>query len=164
MEAGGGPAAQEGHCDTDYDLAVANYKVAVANLKVGDATIKQCEATLRMAKRNLDYCTIKSPVKGVIIDRRVNEGQTVVSTMSATSLFLIAKDLTRMQVWVSVNEADIGRIRKGMLVTFTVDAYPNETFHGTVYQIRKNVTITQTVVTYTVVVDTDNPDCGSILT
>jgi HlyD family secretion protein len=144
--------------DTDYDLAVANYKVAVANLEVGKATIKQADAALTMAKRNLDYCTIKSPVKGVIIDRRINVGQTVVSAMTATSLFLIAKDLTRMQVWASVNEADIGRIHPGMLVTFTVDAYPNETFHGTVYQIRKNATITQSVVTYTVVVDTENPD------
>ena len=110
--------------DTDYDLDVANYKAAKANLKVGEATVKQCEAALAMAKKNLDYCTIKSPVKGVIIDRRVNVGQTVVSAMSATSLFLIAKDLTRMQVWASVNEADIGRIHKGMPVTFTVDAYP----------------------------------------
>ena len=144
--------------DTDYDLDVANYKAAVANVKVGLATIKQCEAALAMAKRNLDYCTITSPVKGVVIDRRVNVGQTVVSAMSVSSLFLIAKDLTRMQVWASVNEADIGRIRKGMPVTFTVDAYPNETFKGTVYQIRMNATMNQNVVTYTVVVDTENPD------
>ena len=144
--------------DTDYDLDVANYKAAVANVKVGQATIKQCEAALAMAKRNLDYCTITSPVKGVVIDRRVNVGQTVVSAMSVSSLFLIAKDLTHMQVWASVNEADIGRIRKGMPVTFTVDAYPNETFKGTVYQIRMNATMTQNVVTYTVVVDTANPD------
>ncbi len=144
--------------DTDYDLDVANYKAAVANVKVGLATIKQCEAALAMAKRNLDYCTITSPVKGVVIDRRVNVGQTVVSAMSVSSLFLIAKDLTRMQVWASVNEADIGRIREGMPVTFTVDAYPNETFKGTVYQIRMNATMTQNVVTYTVVVDTANPD------
>ena len=144
--------------DTDYDLDVANYKVAQANLEVGKATIKQCEAALAMAKRNLDYCTIKSPVKGVIIDRRVNVGQTVVSTMSVSSLFLIAKDLRHMQVWASVNEADIGRIHEKMPVTFTVDAYPNEVFHGTVYQIRMNATMTQNVVTYTVVVDTDNSD------
>ncbi len=142
--------------DTDYDLDVANYKVALANLEVGKATIAQCEAALAMAKRNLDYCTITSPVKGVIIDRRVNVGQTVVSSMSVSSLFLIAKDLRRIRVWASVNEADIGRIREKMPVTFTVDAYPNEVFSGVVYQIRMNATMTSSVVTYTVVVETDN--------
>ena len=94
----------------------------------------------------------------MIIDRRVNVGQTVVSAMSVSSLFLIAKDLRHIQVWASVNEADIGRIHEKMPVTFTVDAYPNEIFHGTVYQIRMNATMTQNVVTYTVVVDTDNSD------
>jgi HlyD family secretion protein len=88
----------------------------------------------------------------------VNVGQTVVSNMNVSSVFLIAKDLRRMQVWASVNEADIGRIQKNMPVTFTVDAYPNEVFHGTVYQIRLNATMTQNVVTYTVVVDTANSD------
>ena len=143
---------------TDYDLDVANYKSAVASLKVGRATIKQMKAALEMAQRNLDYCTILSPVKGVILDRRVNVGQTVVSNMTVSSVFLIAKDLRRIQVWASVNEADIGRIHEKMPVTFTVDAYPNEVFHGTVYQIRLNATMTQNVVTYTVVVDTDNSD------
>ncbi len=144
--------------DTDYDLDVANYKVAVAMLKVGDATVKQCAAALAMAKRNLEYCIIKSPVKGVIIDRRITVGQTVVSSMSVTSCFLIAKDLTHMQVWAQVNEADIGRIHPGMAVTFTVDAYPNETFHGTVDYIRPNAATTQSVVIYTVIVNTENPD------
>ncbi|MFZ1937100.1 MAG: efflux RND transporter periplasmic adaptor subunit [Thermoguttaceae bacterium] len=144
--------------DTDYDLDEANWKVAVANLEVGKATVQQCVAALAMAQRNLDYCTIKSPIKGVIIDRRVNIGQTVVSTMSVTSCFLIAKDLTHIQAWLQVNEADIGRIRPGMSVTYTVDAYPNETFKGTVNQIRLNAATTQSVVTYTVVVDTENPD------
>ena len=143
---------------TDYDLDKANYLVAVANLDVGNAAITQCEAALKMAQQNLEYCTIRSPVKGVIIDRRINVGQTVVSAMSVSSLFLIAKDLKHIQVWASVNEADIGRIHEKMPVTFTVDAYPNEVFHGTVYQIRMNATITQNVVTYTVVVDTDNSD------
>jgi HlyD family secretion protein len=144
--------------DADYDVAVANRKVAAANLEVGKATVTQSEAALAIADRNLKYCTIRSPVKGVIIDRRINVGQTVVSSMSATSLFLIAKDLRRLQVWASVNEADIGRIRKGMPATFTVDAYPGEIFRGSVYQIRKNATMTQNVVTYTVVVDADNSD------
>ncbi len=148
--------------DTDYDLALANYKAAKANVAVGDAVIKQNEAVLELAKTNLDYTIIKSPVQGVIIARRVNIGQTVVSAMNAPSLFLIAKDLRRMQVWASVNEADIGRIRLEMPVRFTVDAYPGEVFRGQVAQIRLNAQMTQNVVTYTVVVTTDNPD-GKLL-
>ncbi|MEN6458907.1 MAG: efflux RND transporter periplasmic adaptor subunit [Thermoguttaceae bacterium] len=142
--------------DTDYDTAKANYKSAVANLAVGKATIKQNEAALRMAKVNLGYTTIRSPVRGVILARRVNIGQTVVASLNAPSLFLIAKDLRRMQVWASVNEADIGQIRVDMPATFTVDALPGETFVGKVTQIRMNVTMTSNVVTYTVIVTTDN--------
>ncbi len=144
--------------DTDYDLALANYKVADANVTVGEAAIEQSEAALRLAKTNLDYTIIKSPVEGVIIARRVNIGQTVVSSLSAPSLFLIAKDLRRIQVWASVNEADIGRIHLNMPVRFTVDTYPGETFRGKVMQIRLNAAMTQNVVTYTVVVVTDNLD------
>jgi HlyD family secretion protein len=142
--------------DTDYDLDVANYKQAVAAVAVGAATIEQAKATLKTAQANLDYCTIKSPIEGVIIDRRVNVGQTVVSSLSASSLALLAKDLRRIQVWASVNEADIGRIKPGTPVTFTVDAFPNEVFQGKVDQIRLNAQMTQNVVTYTVVVATDN--------
>jgi HlyD family secretion protein len=104
----------------------------------------------------LDYCTIKSPVKGVIIDRRVNIGQTVVASLNAPSLFLLAKDLKRMQVWIAVNEADIGNIKPGQSVTFTVDAYPGQIFQGEVGKVRLNATMTQNVVTYTVEVITDN--------
>jgi HlyD family secretion protein len=144
--------------DTDYDLDVANYKAAKANVAVGAATIDQNKAVLDLAKTNLEYTVIKSPVEGVIVDRRVNVGQTVVSSLNAPSLFLIAKDLQRIQVWASVNEADIGRIHMGMPVRFTVDAYPGETFRGKVAQIRLNATMTQNVVTYTVVIVTDNTD------
>ncbi|MGB6065013.1 MAG: efflux RND transporter periplasmic adaptor subunit [Desulfomonilaceae bacterium] len=148
---------------TDFDAARSNYEVAKANLAVGKAavvqaqgTVAQSEAALKRAQQNLDYCTITSPVKGVIIDRRVNIGQTVVSSLSAPSLFLLAKDLNRLQVWVSVNEADIGRIQPGQPVTFTVDAQPGVVFPGKVGKIRLNATMTQNVVTYTVEVDTDN--------
>jgi HlyD family secretion protein len=144
--------------ETDYDLDVANYKAAKANVAVGEATIKQNAAALELAKTNLEYTVIKSPVEGVIVDREVNVGQTMVSSLSAPSLFLIAKDLRKIQVWASVNEADIGRIREGMPVSFTVDAYPGETFRGKVTQIRLNATMTQNVVTYTVVIVTDNAD------
>ena len=112
-------------------------------------------------KRNFAYCT-KIAVKGVIIDRRVNIGQTVVSSLNAPSLFLIAKDLRRMQVWVSVNEADIGNIYPGQPVTFTVATYEGQTFKGEVGKIRLNATMTQNVVTYTVEVETDNSN-GKLL-
>ncbi len=148
---------------SDYDAALSAYEVAKANVAVGKATIVQAhstvaeaEANLARALQNLDYTTIRSPVRGVIIDRRVNIGQTVVASLNAPSLFLIAKDLRRMQVWVAVNEADIGRITPGQPVEFTVDAYPGENFQGEVGKIRLNATMTQNVVTYTVEVLTDN--------
>ena len=144
--------------DTDYDTALANHKAAEANVAVGRATIKANDAALRTATVNLGYTIIKSPVRGTIIARRVNIGQTVVASLSAPSLFLIAKDLTRMQVWASVNEADIGQIHLGMPVRFTVDTYSGKIFRGTVTQVRMDATMTQNVVTYTVVVTTDNTD------
>jgi HlyD family secretion protein len=148
---------------SSYDSYKAGFEVAQANVTIGEASISQAkasvnqsEATLQKAKRNLGYCTIKSPVKGVIIDRRVNIGQTVVASLNTPSLFLIAKDLKRMQVWVSVNEADIGKIYQGQPVTFTVSTYEGQTFKGEVGKIRLNATMTQNVVTYTVEVITDN--------
>ena len=150
---------------SDYDAARSAFEVAQANLSVGKAAVVQAKeavaqstATLRRASQNLDYCTIKSPVKGVIIDRRVNIGQTVVASLNAPSLFLLAKDLKKLQVWAAVNEADIGNIHPGQPVTFTVDAYPGTTFKGEVGKIRLNATMTQNVVTYTVEVNTDNRD------
>lgn len=140
----------------DYDTTEATYLAAKSTLAVGDAAIVQAKAALKQAQINLDYCTIKSPVKGVIVDRRVNVGQTVVASLNAPSLFLIAKDLKRMQIWASVNEADIGQIKPGQPVLFTVDAYPGEIFKGEVAQVRLNATMTQNVVTYTVVVNFDN--------
>lgn len=153
----------EALAEVSYDAYQTAYETAQANVAFGEAEIVQAksavaeaQATLKRAERNLGYCTITSPVKGVIIDRRVNIGQTVVSSLNAPSLFLIAKDLTRMQVWVSVNEADIGNIHPGQAATFTVDAYPGEVFRGEVGKIRLNATMTQNVVTYTVEVTTDN--------
>jgi HlyD family secretion protein len=97
-------------------------------------------------------------VKGVIVDRRVNIGQTVVSSLNAPSLFLIAKDLKRVQVWAAVNEVDISRVHAEQTATFTVDAYPGKTFQGTVIKVRLNASMTQNVVTYTVEVRADNQD------
>jgi HlyD family secretion protein len=165
--------------ESDYDLAKSTYDGAKAAVGVGTAAIAQAKALLTNAKAtvtksqadrsiamanlkrsqtNLGYCTIKSPVNGVIIDRRINVGQTVVSSLNSPSLFLIAKDLKRMQVWASVNEADIGNIHSGQTVRFTVDAFPSEVFQGVVApdQPRLNASMNQNVVTYTVVVNTDN--------
>ena len=149
---------------SDYDAAQSAHETAKANLEVGKAaivqakrTVEQSAAALQRALQNLSYCTIKSPVKGVIIDRRVNIGQTVVASLNAPSLFLIAKDLNRLQVWVSVNEADIGHIRPGQPAAFTVDARPGEVFPAEVGKVRLNATMTKNVVNYTVEVNTENP-------
>jgi HlyD family secretion protein len=142
----------------DYDTDKANYEVARANVSVANSGIAQAQADLEKAQRNLDFCTIKSPVNGVIIDRRVNIGQTVVSSLNAPSLFLIAEDLTKMQIWVGVNEADVGRIKPGAPVSFTCDAFPGRQFEGTVGKVRLNATMTQNVVMFTVEVNTENPD------
>jgi len=142
----------------DYEIAKANVAVAEAAVAQSRATAVQARAAVDKAQRNLDFCTIKSPVRGVIIDRRVNIGQTVVASLNAPSLFLIAKDLTRMQIWVAVNEADIGRVLPGAPVTFVCDAFPGREFKGTVGKIRLNATMTQNVVMYTVEVNTENSD------
>lgn len=148
---------------SDYDAAQAEHLSADANIGVASAAVGQAkaqlvgaEATLIKAERNLAYCRITSPVDGVIIDRRVSVGQTVVSSMSASSILLIAKDLRRMQVWASVNEADIGEIKQGMPVIFTVDAFPGAFFKGQVHKVRLNATMSQNVVTYVVEISTDN--------
>ena len=125
---------------------------------MGLTAIKQADAALQLAEINLRYTTIQSPVDGTIIARRVNIGQTVVSSFSAPSLFLIGKDLSKMQVWVSVNEADVGRIKVGMPVIFSVAALPDEEFQGVVEKIRLNAQSTQNVVAYTVEVNFDNSD------
>ena len=146
----------------DYETANAALAVAEAQIGVSKAQLASANAAHSYAKRNLDYCVIKSPVDGVIIDRRVSVGQTVVSSMSAPSLFLIAKDLKKMEVWVSVNEADVGNIKVGQDVVFTVDAFQGRQFTGKVQKIRLNATMSQNVVTYVVEVGTDNSD-GTLL-
>ncbi len=158
---GPGPALSQ----SDFDACKATYENALAGMAVARASVNQAEAGLTQARAALDrslhylnYCTITSPVQGVIIDRRVNIGQTVVSNLNAPSLFLIARDLDRMQIWVAVNEADIGKIQAGQPVSFTVDAFPEEQFSGIVEKIRLNAAMTQNVVTYTVEIRIVNPD------
>lgn len=148
-----------------YDNYRAVYEQAKAAISVGNAavvqakaSVSQSESTLSRAKRNLGYCTIYAPVTGTVIARRVNIGQTVVSSLNAPSLFLLAKDLRRMEVWVAVNEADIGNIHPGQPVSFGVDAFPGATFKGVVDKVRLDASMTQNVVTYTVEATVDNPD------
>jgi HlyD family secretion protein len=154
-------SAYDQYRDT-YEVAKANLASAEATVEEAIATVAQDKAALVTAQLNLNYCTIRSPVKGVIIDRRVNIGQTVVSSVSAPSLFLIANDVRRIQAWINVYETDVGNITKGQPVTFAVDAFPGRVFHGVVGQVRLNATMTQNVVTYTIAVDIDNSD-GKLL-
>ena len=148
----------KGISDADYVLAEANAASAKANLEAAEASVEQALATLTLAETNLGYTTIKSPIDGTIIDRRVNIGQTVVSSLNSPSLFLLARDLHHMQVWAAVNEADIAKIKVGTKVHFRVDTLAQDVFRGEVVQIRLNASMTQNVVTYTVVVAVENPD------
>ena len=142
----------------DEETARANVAVAEASLQEAEASLKQAEAALKKEMRNLEYTTIQSPVDGVVVKRLVNIGQTVVSSMSASSLFYIATDLSKLKIWAAVNEADIGSIRKGQEVLFTVDAFSGRKFKGTVDKIRLDATMTSNVVTYIVDIDVPNPD------
>ena len=140
----------------EYDAALTAYESARAVLAVGQGALAVARADLEEATVNLGYTTIRSPVKGVILDRRVNLGQTVSAGVNVPSLFLIARDLDRLEIWSSVNEADIGSIHEGQVVRFTVRALPRESFEGKVSQIRLNASMAKSVVTYTVVVSVDN--------
>jgi HlyD family secretion protein len=146
--------AQDKAALAQAQVQVKEYQAASDNAK---ANIGAAQAQYNQDQINLGYCTIKAPVKGVVIDRRVTIGQTVQSSFNTPSLFLLARDLKRMKVWASVNEADIGHVHVGQTVAFTCDAYPGEKFTGTVGLIRLNATMTNNVVTYTVEVLTDNP-------
>jgi HlyD family secretion protein len=148
---------------SDYESYQTNYFVsraasakAKASLAQANAQKSIAEAALLKARRNLEYCTIISPVDGVVIDRRVSVGQTVVSNQTASSIFLVARDFKKMQVWVSVNEADVGAIKPGMKVIFSCDAFPNSEFTGYVHRLRLNATLSSNVVTYIVEVNADN--------
>lgn len=141
-----------------FEIAKSAVEVSKAAIEEANAQVAQAAASLDKEERNLGYTTINSPVDGVVIDRRVNIGQTVVASLNAPSLFLIAQDLKRLEVWVPVNEADVAQIKSGQPVTFTVDAFQNRTFNGKVGKVRLSPTITQNVVTYTVEVITENED------
>lgn len=131
---------------------------ATTNLEAAKATLAQGEAALQRAVVNLQYATIRAPISGVVISRSVDVGQTVAASLSAPTLFTIANDLRNMQVQANVDEADIGNVKIGQDVSFRVDSYPDREFHGTVSQVRLAPVVTQNVVTYTVIIDVNNPD------
>jgi HlyD family secretion protein len=142
--------------DAEFIQAKSNCEVARANIDVGKAAVAHQQSTLDLAEMNLAYTVIQSPVQGTIIDRRVNIGQMVMASLNGPGLFLIAKDLRRMQVWASVDETDIGELKSGTPVSFKVDAFPKDVYRGEVALVRPNAKKTENAVTYTVVIETDN--------
>jgi HlyD family secretion protein len=143
---------------SDLDTAETNYETAKASVSAAKAQIAQNEASLSSAETNLRYTKIISPVDGIVVSRNVDVGQTVAASFQTPTLFSIAQDLTKMQIDTSVDEADIGKVKTEQVVDFTVDAYPDITFRGKVWQIRNAPITVQNVVTYDVVVQVNNPD------
>ncbi|MBZ0268073.1 efflux RND transporter periplasmic adaptor subunit, partial [bacterium] len=137
---------------TESELNTAQYRLDVAK-----ASLESAKISVERAQRNLGYSEIRSPVNGIVLDRTVDEGQTVAASLSAPQLFLIAEDLSRMEILAAVDESDIGRIRAEQPVEFTVQAYPDSTFRGTVRQVRLNATTQENVVNYVVSILVDNP-------
>ncbi len=142
----------------DYDTAQANLEVARGQTAAARGTVAQAKAALSQAQVNLNMTAILSPTDGTVISRSVDVGQTVAASLSAPTLFVIAKDLREMQVDTSVAEADVGKLQPGMPATFSVDAFPGEKFRGKVRQIRNAPQTVQNVVTYDAVIDVDNPE------
>jgi HlyD family secretion protein len=158
-------ASQKIMSQQQLDLAKASHDTAVASVSAAEAQVTQAsaqeqqkQAALTVAQTNLDYTTIRAPIDGTVIARNVDVGQTVAASLQAPTLFTIAQDLTKMQVYASTDESDVGMIKKGQVVTFKVDAFPRDTFSGRVSQIRMNATTVQNVVTYNTVIDFDNPE------
>ena len=147
------------------DLAKANADSADAAVNAAKATVTQAvaqvqqkQAAVTVAQTNLDYTTIHAPIDGTVIARSVDVGQTVAASLQAPTLFTIAQDLTKMQVYANTDESDVGMIHTGQIVTFKVDAFPKDSFTGRVSQVRLNATTVQNVVTYNTIIDFDNPD------
>lgn len=150
---------------SELDLATANYNgakasvdAAVANVAQAEAAVSQKDAAVTLAKTNLSYTVIRSPINGVVVSRNVDVGQTVAASLQAPTIFTIAQDLTQMQVYAKMDESDVGRIKVGQHVTFQVDAFPKDTFSGILEQMRMNATTVQNVVTYDAIIDCANPD------
>ena len=142
----------------EMDASEANFLNAKSDLVSSEATLAQAKSTLDLSKVDLGYSVIKAPVDGVVITRKVNVGQTLQSNYAAPVLFQVATDLTKMKVECSVDESDIGKVKEGQKVRFTVEAYPNQNFDGIVQQVRFSPETVQNVVTYTTIVNVDNPE------
>lgn len=140
----------------DHLISEAEYDEVVYKYNNAKASLTQAKASLDKAKTNLSYADIYSPVDGVVLSKSIEEGQTVAASFSTPTLFTIAQDLTKMQVEADIDEADIGQIKVGQRVSFTVDAFQNDIFEGKVTQVRLDPTVTSNVVTYTVIIEADN--------
>lgn len=143
---------------SELDEKYSTYMSDIAQINAARAQISQYQASLKTAETNLGYTKIIAPVDGTVISREVDIGQAVAASFQAPELFLIAQDLTKMQIEVSVSEADIGKVKEGQEVTYALDGYPDREFKGTVSQVRLSPTTVSNVVTYTVIVDVDNDD------
>src|SRR5579864_9280108 len=143
---------------SNYDAANASVGAAAANITQAEAQISQKEAAVSVAQTNLDYTVIRSPIDGTVVARNVDVGQTVAASLQAPTIFTIAQDLKKMWVYAKTDESDVGNIKIGTPVTFKVDAFPKDTFHGTVNQVRMNPTTVQSVVTYDTIIEFNNPD------
>lgn len=143
---------------SDLDAAQTAYDSALAGIKAAEAMLMQTRGSLKQAETNLNYSTIRSPVDGIVVSRNVDVGQTVAASFQTPTLFTIAQDLTKMQIETSVDESDISRLNVGQTASFTVDAYPEQQFEGTVIQIRNAPIVTQNVVTYVAVIGVSNRD------
>jgi HlyD family secretion protein len=142
----------------NYDSMAASVGAAVATVTQSEAQMNQKAAALRVAQTNLNYTVIRSPIDGTVVARNVDVGQTVAASLQAPTIFTIAQDLSKMLVYTKTDESDVGNIKPGKQVTFKVDAFPKETFRGTVTQVRMNPTIVQNVVTYDTMIEFDNPE------
>ncbi len=142
----------------NYDSANAGVGAAVANVTQAEAQVSQKAAALSVAQTNLNYTVIRSPIDGTVVARNVDVGQTVAASLQAPTIFTIAQDLTKMLVYTKTDESDVGNIRPGKAVTFKVDAFPKDTFHGVVSQVRMNPTTVQSVVTYDTIIEFANPE------
>jgi HlyD family secretion protein len=151
-------AAQQRAAEDNVKVAQADLNVATTQLTANQAQVQQFEAAQHSTQIDLDHTKITAPVDGVVVSRSVDVGQTVAASLAAPTLFLIAQDLTKMQVDTNVSEADVGRVRVGQQATFTVDAYPGRIFTGTVSSVREAPINVQNVITYDAVVGVSNPD------
>lgn len=142
----------------NYDSANAAVSGAAASVTQAEAQVSQKKAAVEVAQTNLDYTVIRSPIDGTVVARNVDVGQTVAASLQAPTIFTIAQDLSKMWVYAKTDESDVGNIKVGKPVTFKVDAFPKDTFHGVVSQVRMNATTVQSVVTYDTIIEFANPE------